>query len=38
MWWFVTTYRSLYASAMVHTPAGHANRGVFLHADSLLSV
>lgn len=38
VWWFVTTYRSLYASAMVHTPAELANRGVFLHADSLLSV
>ncbi len=37
-WWFVSPYRSVHASAMVATPAAFANRGVFLHADSLTSV
>ncbi len=37
-WWFVSPYRSLHASALVATPAAFANRGVFLHAESLASV
>jgi transcriptional regulator with XRE-family HTH domain len=37
-WWFVTPYRSLHASAFVHTPAPFANRGVFIHRSSLESV
>lgn len=37
-WWFVSPYRSLHASALVSTPAAFANRGVFVHADSLASV
>jgi hypothetical protein len=37
-WWFVSPYRSLHASALVSSPAAFANRGVFLHADSLASV
>lgn len=37
-WWFVSPFTSLHASALVHGPAELANRGVFLHADSLLSV
>ena len=37
-WWFVSPYRSVHASALVHTPAAFANRGVFLHAESLVSV
>jgi hypothetical protein len=37
-WWFVSPYRSVHASALVSTPAAFANRGVFLHADSLASV
>lgn len=37
-WWFVSPYRSVHASALVSTPAAFANRGVFIHADSLASV
>lgn len=37
-WWFVSPYRSVHASALVATPAAFANRGVFVHADSLTSV
>ena len=37
-WWFLTPYRSLHASALVHTPAELANRGVFVHESSLRSV
>ena len=37
-WWFVSPYRSVHASALVSTPAALANRGVFIHADSLASV
>ena len=37
-WWFVTPYRSLHASAFVHTPAAFANRGVFIHRSSLESI
>lgn len=37
-WWFVSPHRSLHASALVHAPAELANRGVFVHADSLESV
>ena len=37
-WWFVSPYRSVHASALVSTPAAFANRGVFVHADSLASV
>jgi hypothetical protein len=34
----VSPYPSLHASALVSSPAAFANRGVFLHADSLTSV
>lgn len=37
-WWFLTPYRSLHASALVNTPGELANRGVFVHSDSLSSV
>jgi len=37
-WWFVSPYRSVHASALAHTPAAFANRGVFVHAESLSSV
>ncbi len=37
-WWFVTPFRSLQPSALVDTPAELANRGVFLHGDSLRSI
>ncbi len=37
-WWFVTPYRSLHASAFAETPAALANRGVFIHGQSLESV
>jgi hypothetical protein len=37
-WWFVAPYLSLHASAFVATPAAFANRGVFVHADSLKSL
>lgn len=37
-WWFVSPYRSVHASALVATPAAFANRGVFVHGDSLASV
>lgn len=36
--WFVSPYRSVHASAFVATPAAFANRGVFVHLDSLQSV
>lgn len=37
-WWFVTPYRSLHPSALTQTPAALANRGVFIHRQSLESV
>ncbi len=37
-WWFVTPYPCLHASAFVATPAAFASRGVFVHADSLMSL
>lgn len=37
-WWFVSPYRSLHASALVDSPPELANRGVFLHEASLVSV
>jgi hypothetical protein len=38
VWWFVSPYRSLHASAMVEAPPELANRGVFVHASSLSRV
>jgi hypothetical protein len=37
-WWFVTPYRSLHPSAFTQTPSALANRGVFIHRQSLESV
>jgi hypothetical protein len=37
-WWFVTPHRSLHPSAFTETPAALANRGVFIHRQSLESV
>jgi hypothetical protein len=37
-WWFVTPYRSLHPSAFAETPVALANRGVFIHRQSLESV
>jgi hypothetical protein len=37
-WWFVTPYRSLHPSAFTETPVALANRGVFIHRQSLESV
>jgi len=37
-WWFVSPYVALHASAIVNSAPELANRGVFLHADSLESV
>ena len=37
-WWFVTPYRSLHPSAFTETPAALANRGIFIHRQSLESV
>jgi hypothetical protein len=37
-WWFVTSYSSLHPSAFVETPVALANRGVFIHRQSLESV
>lgn len=38
VWWFVTQYPSLRASALVHSPRELANRGVFCHPESLTGV
>lgn len=35
VWWFLSPYKTLHASAMVETPPELANRGVFLHESSL---
>jgi hypothetical protein len=37
-WWFVTPYPSLHPSAFAETPVALANRGVFIHRQSLESV
>lgn len=37
-WWFVTRYKAMHATAMAHTPAALANRGVFVTRSSLVNV
>lgn len=37
-WWFVTRYKAMHATAMAHTPAALANRGVFVTRASLVNV
>ncbi len=37
-WWFVTRYKAMHATAMAHTPAALANRGVFITRASLVNV